>query len=147
METSELAELRTMFIFTPPQGSTWNLVLEDFAARLRERTPDEFVRIDENPQGPGARGPSMSFGFTLQDGAVEGFVLTTPEGAAVTNVTAQEAAEFAMWLRNHVVPNGAPMMVNTEWGVEDDVPEALVPDVPRPSLVAALLSHLEETLD
>ncbi|GAA2405508.1 hypothetical protein GCM10010420_36680 [Streptomyces glaucosporus] len=83
----------------------------------------------------------MSFGFTLQDEAIEGFGLTTPEGAVVTDVTAR-AAEFTMWLRDHVVPSGMPMVVNTEWGVEDGIPDAPVPDVPLPGLITALLSHL-----
>ncbi|MFD6186099.1 hypothetical protein [Streptomyces goshikiensis] len=37
------------------------------------------------------------------------------------------------------------MTFNTAWGLEGDLPDAAVPEVTRPRLVAAFLAHLEAT--
>ncbi|WP_426569314.1 hypothetical protein [Streptomyces canus] len=103
MEPEQIAELRTMYIFTPPAGQTWGLAYEGLEAVLRERNPDEFVRVDDGAEGP-VQGSSMHFGITLNDEQLEGMALLSPEGVSIKDCTAQSAAGFVLWLRNKVVP-------------------------------------------
>ncbi|GAV40235.1 hypothetical protein [Streptomyces acidiscabies] len=140
----EIAELRTMWVFTPPEGQTWELTYEGLEALLRERNPDEFIKVDNGSGGP-IRGSSMHFGVTLEGEDLEGMALLSPEGVAVTDCTARTAATFVLWLRNAVVPPGGVVMFNTRWGLEDDLPEALVPDATRPRIAATFMEHLVET--
>ncbi|MFC7924607.1 hypothetical protein [Streptomyces cinereoruber] len=144
MDASELAELRTTYIFGPTEGSSWGLTYEGIEARLRERDTDTFIRIDEGDEGP-VRGSVMHFGITVGEEDLEGMVKLSPEGIAVEDCTAHAAAEFIQWLRDSVLPDGSDITFNTEWGLEADLLDELVPHVPRPRLVAALLTHLEAT--
>ncbi|MGW1890114.1 hypothetical protein ACWCP6_07555 [Streptomyces sp. NPDC002004] len=146
MELDEIAELRTMYIFTPPDGQSWGLTYEGLEAVLRERNPEEFVRVDDSTDGP-VSGTSMHFGITLDDEQLEGMALLSPEGVSVKDCTAQSAARFVLWLRNNVVPAGMAVMFNTEWGAEADLPDTPVPDATRPRIVAAFVAHLVETGD
>ncbi|MDX2294398.1 MULTISPECIES: hypothetical protein [Streptomyces] len=143
MDASELAELRTMYVFGPAEGSTWGLTYEGIETKLRERKADTFVRIDEGDEGP-ARGSIMHFGITVGEDELEGMAKLSPEGIAVEDCTAHAAAEFVKWLWG-VIPDGSSVTFNTEWGLEADLPDALVPHVPRPRLVATFLAHLEAT--
>ncbi|MGW3389651.1 hypothetical protein [Streptomyces cinereoruber] len=143
MDASELAELRTMYVFGPGEGSTWGLTYEGIEAKLRERKTDAFIRIDEGDEGP-ARGSVMHFGITVGEDELEGMAKLSPEGIAVEDCTAHAAAEFVKWLWG-VIPDGSSITFNTEWGLEADLPDALVPHVPRPRLVATFLAHLEAT--
>ncbi|MEW5626506.1 hypothetical protein AB1388_08050 [Streptomyces hydrogenans] len=144
MDASELAELRTMYVFGPAESSTWGLTYEGIEAKLRERETDTFIRIDEGGEGP-VRGSVMHFGITLDEEDLEGMARLSPEGIAIEDCTALAAAEFVKWLWGSVVPEGSIITFNTEWGLEADVPDALVPDVPRPRLVATFLAHIEAT--
>ncbi|MFI1715661.1 hypothetical protein [Streptomyces litmocidini] len=144
MDASELAELRTTYVFGPAEGSTWGLTYEGIEAKLRERETDTFVRIDEGGEGP-VRGSVMHFGITVGEDELEGMAKLSPEGIAVEECTAQAAAEFVKWLWGSVVPDGSSITFSTEWGLEADLPDALVPDLPRPRLVATFLAHLEAT--
>ncbi|MGJ5897362.1 hypothetical protein ACSCBZ_36260 [Streptomyces niveiscabiei] len=144
MEPDEIAELRTMYVFTPPEGQTWGLSYERLEAALRERDPEVFVRVDDAVEGP-VKGSSMHFGFTLEGEELEGFARLNTEGVAVQDSTARTAATFVLWLRNTVVPPGGVVMFNTRWGMEDDLPETLVPDATRPRIAAAFMEHLVET--
>ncbi|WP_327180375.1 hypothetical protein OG599_34895 (plasmid) [Streptomyces sp. NBC_01335] len=144
MESDAIAELRTLYIFTPPDGQTWNLTYTALEAVLRRRDPDTFIRIDEG--GP-VTATSMDFGITLDDELLEAMALLQPEGVTVKDATARTAATFALWLRNHVIPAGAAMVFNTEWGVEDDLPDTPVPDATRPRVAAAFMDHLVEAGD
>ncbi|WP_405852492.1 hypothetical protein OG361_07155 [Streptomyces sp. NBC_00090] len=144
MDTSELAGLRTMYVFGPAEGSAWGLTYEGIEAKLRERKTDTFVRVDEGDEGP-VRGSVMHFGITLGEEELEGITKRSPEGIAIEDCTAHAAAEFAKWLWDSVVPGGSSITVNTEWGLEADLPDAIVPDVPRPRLVATFFAHLEAT--
>ncbi|WP_406133232.1 hypothetical protein [Streptomyces zaomyceticus] len=144
MDASELAKLRTMYVFGPAEGSAWGLTYEGIEAKLRERKTDTFVRVDEGDEGP-VRGSVMHFGITLGEEELEGIAKRSPEGIAIEDCTAHAAAEFAKWLWDNVVPDGSSITFNTEWGLEADLPDALVPDVPRPRLVATFLAHLEAT--
>ncbi|MFF2569978.1 hypothetical protein [Streptomyces sp. NPDC058084] len=144
MDASELAELRTMYVFEPAEGSTWGLTYEGIESRLRERKTDTFIRIDEGDEGP-VHGSVMHFGITVGEEELEGMAKLSPEGIAVEDCTALAAAEFVKWLWGKIVPDGSGITFNTEWGLEADLPDALVPRVPRPRLVAAFLAHLEAT--
>ncbi|WP_405523492.1 hypothetical protein OG426_09725 [Streptomyces canus] len=144
MEPEEIAELRTMYVFTSPEGQSWGLTYESLEATLRERNPDEFIGIDDGSDGP-VKGSSMHFGITLDDEQLEGMALLSPEGVAALDCNAHLAAAFALWLRNDVVPAGMDVMFNTEWGLEADLPPTPVPDAPRPRIIAAFVAHVEET--
>ena len=144
MVSEEIAELRTMYFFTPLDGQSWGLTYEGLETKLRERNPEEFVRIDDGSEGP-VRGSSMHFGITLDDEVLEGMALLSPEGVCVLDCDAHSAASFGLWLRNDVVPASSTIMFNTEWGVEADLPPASVPDATRPRIVAAFVTHVEET--
>ncbi|MEU0336543.1 hypothetical protein [Streptomyces sp. NPDC006193] len=146
MEPDEIAELRTMYIFTPPAGHTWGLTYDSLEAVLRERDPDEFIRVDDGTDGP-VHGSSMHFGITLDDEQLEGMALLSPEGVSVKDCTAHTAARFVLWLRDNVVPAGMAVLFNTEWGTEAGLPDAPVPDAPRPRIAAAFVEHLAETGD
>ncbi|QKV94253.1 hypothetical protein HUT19_22900 [Streptomyces sp. NA02950] len=143
MDASELAALRTMYIFTPMEGETWGLTYQDLEAKLRERGPDEFVDLE---LGESIRGTKMYFGITLGDEKLEGIARLSPEGVAIDDCPAPTAAAFVNWLRENIVPDGMAMTFNTEWGLEEGLPDAPVPDVPRPRLIAIFLAHLEQTL-
>ncbi|MFE9931843.1 hypothetical protein [Streptomyces sp. NPDC005533] len=142
MDASQLAELRTMYVFTPIEGQTWGLTYDSLKARLLERDPDEFIRIQEGGQ---VRGSAMHYGITLDGEELEGYARVQPEGISILDSTARTAANFVGWLREHVVPEGVAMTFNTAWGLEEDLPDATVPEVTRPRLVAAFLTHLEAT--
>ncbi len=86
----------------------------------------------------------MHFGITVGEDELEGIAKLYPEGIVVEDCTAYAAADFVKWLWG-VVPDGSSVTFNTEWGLEADLPDALVPQVPRPRLVATFLAHLEAT--
>jgi hypothetical protein len=144
MEPDEIAEPRTMYIFTPSDGQSWGLSYEGLEAVLRERIPEGFVRVDNGTDGP-ITGSSMHFGVTLDDEQLECMALLSPEGVSVKDCTAQSAARFVLWLRNNMVPAGMAVMFNTEWGVEDSLPDTLVPDAIPPHVAAVFMTHLVET--
>ncbi|MEU3692389.1 hypothetical protein [Streptomyces narbonensis] len=144
MDASELAELRTTYIFGLAEGSTRGLTYEGIEAELRERETDTFVRIDEGEEGP-VRGSVMHFGITVGEEELEGMAKLSPEGIAIEDCTALAAAELVKWLWGSVVPDGSSITFNTECGLEADLPDALVPHVSRPRLVATFLAHLEAT--
>lgn len=145
MEPVEIARLRTMYIFSPPEGKSWGLTYASLAAKLRERNPDEFIRIDGGSGGP-VIGSSMHFGITVDDEHLEGMALLAPEGGvSVLDCTAGSAARFAIWLRTGVLPEGMAVMFNTEWGLEADLPDAPVPDATRPRIATVFMEHLAET--
>ncbi|GHE09167.1 hypothetical protein [Streptomyces alanosinicus] len=144
MEPEEIAELRTMFVFTPPHGRSWGLAFEELQARLRERNPDTFTRVDDGGYGP-VRGASMIFGITLDDEGLEGLASLEPEGVSVLDCNAHSAARFALWLRNNVAPADIPVMFNTGWGIEEGIEHTLLPDATPPRIVAAFVAHIQET--
>lgn len=144
MEPEEIAQLRTMYIFSPPAGESWGLTYEGLKAKLRQRNPDEFVRIDDGTDGP-VSGSSMHFGIALDDEQLEGMALLSPEGVSILDCTAGSAALFTLWLKTDLVPAGVSIVFNTEWGLEADLPDTPVPDAPRPLIVAAFVTHIEQT--
>ena len=55
MEASEIAELRTMYVFTPTDRQSWCLTFKECAEALRERKPDVqrsvVLRLEEREEG------------------------------------------------------------------------------------------------
>ncbi|MFE2426899.1 hypothetical protein ACFXJ5_09120 [Streptomyces sp. NPDC059373] len=133
-----------MFILTAPDGGDWGMTLDSFADALRERNPDEFIKVWEDEPGPGPSSPSLSFGITLGDEDFEGIALTAPQGASVKDCTAAHAAEFAQWLRERIVPASAEITFNTEAGMEWELPDVTLPNAPAEELRDVFLSHLAE---
>ena len=146
MEPEEIAALRTMYIFSPPDGQSWGLTYEGLETLLRERDPEAFLRIDDGSDGP-VSGSSMHFGITLDDEELEGMALLSPEGVSVMHCTVHTAAAFAVWLSHNAVPTGAAVMFNTEWGLEAELPDTPVPEATRPRIAAAFMEHLKDTGD
>ncbi|KUL23272.1 hypothetical protein [Streptomyces regalis] len=146
MEPEEIAQLRTMYIFSPPAREGWGLTYESLEAKLRQRNPDEFIRVDDGSDGP-VRGSSMHFGITLDDEQLEGMALLSPEGVSVLDCTTGSAARFALWLKTDVVPTGMSIVFNTEWGLEAELPNTPVPDATRPRIATTFTEHLVATGD
>ncbi|WP_019547868.1 hypothetical protein [Streptomyces sulphureus] len=134
-----------MYVFGPADGQSWGLTFDGLSTALRARTPEEFVRIDEEPQGPAPGGPSMLFGFTLEGETLEGIAAEKPEGASLLDSTTETAADFALWLRENIAPAGSAMVFNTEWGLEEDLPDTHLPEESREAMIAAFVQHLEDT--
>ncbi|MER6011520.1 hypothetical protein [Streptomyces bluensis] len=141
MEPEEIAELRTVYIFTPPDGQSWGLTYESLEATLRERNPDEFIRIDAGSDGP-VKGSSMHFGTTLDDEQLEGMALLSPEGVSIQDCTVGSAARFAVWLRYNVAPKGTAITFNTEWGLESELPDTPVPSSSESELADLFIAHI-----
>ncbi|MGW4563233.1 hypothetical protein ACWEN3_12750 [Streptomyces sp. NPDC004561] len=133
-----------MFVFTPPPGQSWGLTFEGFQARLRERDPDTFTHVDAGEDGP-VRGAAMVFGITFDDEDLEGLASLEPEGVSVRECNPHMAARVALWLRNNVAPADAPVMFNTDWGIEEGLGPTLVPDATSPRIAAAFVQHIEDT--
>ncbi|EGX57981.1 hypothetical protein SZN_20017 [Streptomyces zinciresistens K42] len=141
MEPEEIAKLRTTYVFSPAGGETWGLTYEGLVAKLRDRSPEEYVRVDDGLGGP-VTGSSMHFGIALGDERLDGMALMSPEGLSVRDCAVGSAAVFARWLRAEVVPEGLAIMFNTSWGLEDGLPDALVPDAPPARIANAFAEHL-----
>lgn len=99
MEADQLAELRTMYVFGPAEGETWELSFEGLERKLRERNPEEFIRVEEPGDGPLDSATTMHFGITLDDEDLEGKAKLDPQGVAILDCTAPLAAAFVNWLR------------------------------------------------
>src|SRR3954447_22679901 len=105
MEESEVAQLRTMYVFTPADDGDWKLSLETMSETLHERNHGEFIRIEDSVDDPApGGGPRLHFGITLLGEDMEGFGKEDPQGIALLDSTARLAAEFVLWLRLRVVP-------------------------------------------
>ncbi|MER0443398.1 hypothetical protein ABR738_02200 [Streptomyces sp. Edi4] len=145
MDASEIAQLRTMYIFTPADGETWGLSYAAMETAVRERDPDGFLRLDEGTRL--VPGTVLHFGITLGDETLEGMARLRPEGVSLEDCTASQAAEFAAWLQGRIVPAGVPATFNTEWGLEAGLPDQLAPHVSVPGLKEVFLAHLQATVD
>ncbi|MFF4520471.1 hypothetical protein [Streptomyces bluensis] len=145
MERSELEKLETLFIFTPPPGSTWDLTFTRLKELLLALDPEAFTRTEDPRDDLPGGGPFMFFEAALGDDDIEGMAKRDPEGVAVQNCTVPRAAEFVEWLRASVVPQGGVITFNTEWGLESGLPDALVPTASEAELVDLFLTHIVQT--
>lgn len=147
MDPAVIAEQRVMYLFCPAEGSSWGLTFDGFTTALRERTPEEFVSLREPPPADPAppRAPRLAFGFTIDDEVLEGFAKEQPEGAAILDSDAHSAAEFALWMRDSIVPSGTPVTFITEWGIMEELPFTVLPDDSREAMIAAFVAHIEAT--
>jgi len=144
MEPSELEKLETLFIFTPAPASTWGLTFDRLEQLLLDLDPKAFTRAEE-PRDEVPGGTFMFFEAALGDDDIEGMAKQAPEGVAVQNCTAPKAAEFVQWLRSGVVPEGSAISFNTEWGMENELPDAPVPTASQDELVELFLAHIVQT--
>ncbi|QPP09874.1 hypothetical protein G4Z16_29560 [Streptomyces bathyalis] len=147
MDPAIIAQQRVMYLFCPAEGNSWGLTFDGFTTALRERTPEEFVRVREPPPADPAppRSPRLAFGFTIGDEILEGFAKEQPEGAAILDSDAHSAAEFALWMCNCVVPSGLSVTFITEWGIMEGLPFTLLSADSRDAMVAAFVDHIEST--
>ncbi|WP_412075593.1 hypothetical protein ACLF6K_06650 [Streptomyces xanthophaeus] len=104
--------IRTNFAFYPPEGAdgAWDATLESLEAALRQAFPDPTIEHRVS----GIHGMTvLDFEVELAQGVwIDGTAaLPRPDYAFITltNVTADEAAVFARWLRDSFVP--APHLV------------------------------------
>jgi len=137
-------EIRVMYVFTAPDGGDWGMTLESFAAAVQERNPDDAAEVWDDEDGPGPRGAELYFVFTIADEEFEGIARTIPQGVSIKHCTVDQAAEFAIWLRAHVVPAAEGIAFNTREGIEWDLPETPLPDAPADTLRELFLTHLSE---
>lgn len=144
-EEDEAAEFRTMFLFNPPpeDPNGWGLTFEAFAEALRDRDPEAFAE-----QWSGVFvGETLSFSFTTSAGEEpEGVVGIEPNGVAVQDCTASEAAEFVHWLRAAVLPEQAELKANITEGVDWQLPQISVPRTAPAELATILTARVDEIL-
>lgn len=137
-------EQRLYWIFVPPPGSGWHLTLDKFRQALLRRNPKEFTRIWDHPGDGPARGVTMSFGITLDDGLVEGIASVRREGASIRSATASQATEFATWLSHEIVPAREQIQISTREGTEANIPDVVVDATSPELLLAVLLNHVRK---
>ncbi|WWQ68882.1 hypothetical protein V2W30_04890 [Streptomyces sp. Q6] len=109
-----------------------------------ELDPDSFTRTEYPRADVPGGGPFMFFEAALGEEDIEGMAKLDPEGVAVQSCTAHRAAEFVQWLRAAVVPQGTAISFNTEWGMESDLPDAVVPTASEADLVQLFLNNIAQ---
>lgn len=147
MTTEDVDNFRTMFMFNPPESlpQSWSLTFEAFTEDLRGR---ESGAPSEQWSSPFSSGDTLSFVFTTSAGnKAEGMALMEPNGVAVKDCTCTEAAEFAHWLQETVLPSQAAMLVNMTEGVEWELPSIELPRSGVRELQDVLTDRLREILD
>jgi len=79
--------LRTLYVFTPPEGQTWGLTFERLKDVLLERDPDEFIKVEEGGDRS-ARGPSTDHAAEPHRDVPAGLlaVVLTSDGAVLHGV-------------------------------------------------------------
>ena len=142
-------DTQLLFIFTPPDGQSWNMTLEGFQHVLLGRDPEGCTHFEAAGEDVVPYNESLDFGFTLADGEVlEGFAQAEPQGAALKNCTAAQAAEFAAWLREEILPVDATLTVNTRPGLEWELPDEVLPEGTTVAEVTELLlSHVTTVVE
>lgn len=145
MTSEDADDFRTMFMFSPPadQPQGWALTFAGFSEVLHAREAEA-----PSQQWSGAfSGETLSFVVTTSTGdKAEGMVGTDPNGIAVEDCTPAEAAEFAHWLQQSVLPAEAEMRFNITEGVEWELPSIPLPRAEEEELRALLTRRVEEIL-
>ncbi|MFI0220415.1 hypothetical protein [Streptomyces lydicus] len=134
-------EYRTLFMFGAPNADprSWELSLNAFADTLRRHNPNVFLNRDISP----ITGDALAFSFGED---LEGFALADPEGTALEDCTAEEAAEFAVWLRRYVVPETAEIDFNIRPAAEIGLPNRRLPRGDAATVKQALLAYVQDVL-
>ena len=92
-------------------------------------------------------GETLSFGFTTSAGEdTKGSVGIEPNGVAVQDSTAPDAAEFVPWLREDVFPEKAGLEANITEGVDWQLPQISLPRTAPAELATILTVRVEEML-
>lgn len=85
----------------------------------------------------------LAFGFGED---LEGFAQSDPDGTALQDCTAEEAAEFALWLRRYIVPEATEIEFNIRPAAEIDLPNRLLPRGDAVTVRQTLLAYIEDVL-
>ncbi|GHJ24994.1 hypothetical protein ACH4LN_17250 [Streptomyces albus] len=146
MPEIDVTQLRTMYVFSPERSEEWDGFFEQLPEALQERRAGEFVRVDRYDSGPGPLGTWMTFGFTLDEEIFECSARPSPPGVAIKEATSADAATFVTWLRSRVVPTEASLTFNTEWGLEEDIPDQELSHASPSDAVHLFEEHLREVV-
>ncbi|AJT62569.1 hypothetical protein T261_0880 [Streptomyces lydicus] len=143
--SEDAADFRTMFIFSPPEGAPegWGLTFAAFVDALRAKDPDALFHEWTGHYS----GETLSFQFGTSSGdKAEGMVGVEPNGVAIEDCNAAEAADFAGWLRQNIVPPDSGLIVNIREGVEWELPAVELPGSEVTGLEQSLVGHVERVL-
>ncbi|NUL05711.1 hypothetical protein HRW07_21250 [Streptomyces lunaelactis] len=143
--------LRTTFSFAPPvnDAAAWHLQLDDLAAKITEAFPGASTSLggDLGPRSADA----LSFEVPLGDGVwLEGLATTPyPEigSVMVMQASAAEAAQFAAWLRDSIVPSPYLVHFTSELALNngDDAYWVLPPHGSVDEIAQTLQQHIDST--
>jgi hypothetical protein len=143
--SEDAANFRTMFAFSPPENApqAWELTFDHLVHELHAKDPDALVHEWSGQFS----GETLSFQFRTASGEEsEGMAGIEPNGVAIEECTAADAADFAAWLRHAIVPAGAEIIVNIREGVEWELPPVALPNHDVTALEQLLVSHVERVL-
>ncbi|MFD7231083.1 hypothetical protein [Streptomyces sp. NPDC059881] len=142
---------RTTFSFAPPVDSAtaWHLHLEDLATKITEAFPGASTDV-EGDLGPRSA-DALSFEVPLGDGVwLEGLATTPyPEVGSimVMQASAEEAAHFAVWLRDSFVPSPDLVHFTSELALDAGVDTygIIPPHGSTDEIARTLQQHIEST--
>lgn len=139
--------LRSNFVFAPPEANpaAWQASLETFRDALERAFPDAFLETNTSSLRDV---PVLDFEIEVApDVFVSGTAaLPAPDYAhvSVIDVTADEAALFAQWLRDSYVPSPASVRFLSSFVMEngDEVPWACPATGDATNIAAVMRDHL-----
>ncbi|MFI1399560.1 hypothetical protein [Streptomyces sp. NPDC020681] len=142
------SEIRTAFILHPPvdDAASWHMTVDGFVHALTQSFPGAFTKLRTSRL---RATDAVDFEVEIETGIwVEGNAQTpVPECGVITlaAATAVEAAKFAMWVRDGLIPAPGLLRFSTGQAMEAGRDEEWVlPAVGGADVVAqALLQHLE----
>ncbi|MFH9246733.1 hypothetical protein ACH4LK_15035 [Streptomyces lydicus] len=143
--SEDAADFRTMFIFSPPDGApqSWGLTFDAFVDALSAKDPNALFHEWTGHFS----GETLSFQFSTCSGEeAEGMVGVDPNGVAIEDCTAAEAADFAEWLRQAIVPPDGGLVVNIREGAEWELPPVELPGSALTESEQRLVGHVERVL-
>lgn len=147
MADNELARVATLWVFTPEEPEQWPPLFDVLPDAVRERNPEALVRIVDFTSGPVQQGPELWFGVYLGGEPYDGFAPKEPPGVALRDAPAEAAAQFTLWLRDHIVPRDTPLTCNTRLGMEAGLWDFPVPPAPLPDTTERYTEHIREALE
>jgi hypothetical protein len=138
---------RYTFIFAPPEDDAecWNLDIRTFAEKLKETFSDSCGTRELGDLGF-RPAPTLSFEVELSSGEWLDGTVSSPlpaTGSVVLSLaTPQEGAEFGKWLRDVLVPDGAPVRFTSELALENGVEDART--IPQVGDASGIVGVVEE---